>query len=270
MRTVLFVVALAALGGCSKKSSKEGLPPATEWNATPGGATGSDPTAGMPPAPGTVPSPKGTAAGGNPHEGLGIPPPNDDGDPAAGPMGGPAGTGAGDHPPVLQAEPTAPHTLEKLPDNRVALGPFSLVVPPGWTEKPMTTSMRSGDFLIGDDAELIVFNFGPTGAGSIDDNLNRWVGQFTQPDGKASKDVAKVEQATFAGQAATLLSVSGRFQAMAMPGASDAVDKADQAMLGMIIASPSGPYYWKLVGKKATIDANVGKWKQLLASLKLK
>ena len=106
--------------------------------------------------------------------------------------------------------------------------------------------------------------------GSVDDNLDRWLGQFTQPDGKKSRDVAKIEKTQLAGQDATVVSVAGHFEAQAMPGATDAVDKQDQALLAAIIASPSGPYYFKLVGAKATVDAQAAAFRAMLTSLKLR
>src|SRR5262245_5973183 len=41
-----------------------------------------------------------------------------------------------------------------------------------------------------DDAELIVFYFGPAGGGSAEDNIKRWKGFFTPPDGKKIDDVS--------------------------------------------------------------------------------
>jgi hypothetical protein len=171
-------------------------------------------------------------------------------------------------------EQTPPKTLEPLPEGRVAMGPFSLAPPAGWTAKPITSSMRAADFLLpakpGAEAELVVTYFGPNGAGSIDDNVERWVGQFTQADGKSSRDVAKIEKLTFAGQDATVIAVSGHYAAQAMPGGAGAVDKQDQSLLAAIVVSPSGPYYFKLVGAKSTIDANAAAFRAMLTSMKLR
>jgi hypothetical protein len=196
-------------------------------------------------------------AAGNPHENVAV-----------------GGSGGGNPHDVVMPQKTAPRTLEKLPDGRSALGPFSIAVPAGWTEKPITSSMRAAQFSLSSDpgaeAELIVYYFDEAGAGSVQDNLDRWLGQFQQPSGKPTKDVAKIEQATFAGQAATLVSVSGRYVTTAMPGGGDLIDKPDQALLGAIIASPKGPYYFKLVGAKKTVDAQAPKVRAMLASLKLR
>jgi hypothetical protein len=192
--------------------------------------------------------------------------------PPQAPAPAPAPGSAGPHAPA--AAPPPPRTLDKLADGRLVLGPFSLVVPADWTAKPVASSMRAAAFAVpgkaGADAELIVYYFGAGGAGGIDANLDRWLGQFVQPDGKKSRDVAKIETSKLAGLDVTTVSVAGRFVAPAMPGGSDMVDKPDQALLGAIVASPSGPYYWKLVGPRPTVDGQAAAFRAMLGSLKLR
>jgi hypothetical protein len=153
------------------------------------------------------------------------------------------------------------------------LGPFTMKVPSDWQSKPITSKMRAADYVLpaapGDEAELVVYYFGDHGAGTIEDNVDRWLGQFTQPDGKATRDVAKIETTKIAGQDATLVAVSGHYVASAMPGGGEAVDKLDQSLLAAIIASPAGPYYFKLVGATKTIDAAAVRFRALLDSLVL-
>jgi hypothetical protein len=128
--------------------------------------------------------------------------------------------------------------------------------------------MRVADYTVGTDAELIVYYFGETGAGSVDANVDRWLGQFTEPDGRPSRDAAKIEHSKLAGQDATIVAITGHYVAAAMPGSS-AVDLPDGALLAAIVASPSGPYYWRLVGAKPTVLANEAKFRAMLASLAL-
>jgi hypothetical protein len=233
------LLALLFTASCKKTPPAGDLPPPREPSAAPAATT-------PPPA--------------NPHAGM------------AGAGAGAGMTSGAPHGPTAQA--TSPTTLEKLPDGRLALGPFSLAAPAGWTSKPVTSSMRAADFQLpakdGADAELIVYYFGPNGAGSVDDNLDRWLGQFQQPDGKKSRDVAKIEKTKFGGQDATYVSVTGRYVAQGMPGGSGPVDKQDQALLAAIVGSPSGPYYWKLVGAKATVDASAAAFRAMLDSLKVR
>jgi hypothetical protein len=169
---------------------------------------------------------------------------------------------------------TDPRTPEPLAGGRSALGPFSMAVPGTWVVKPVTSSMRVADYVLpapaGEEAELVVYYFGESGAGSIDANLDRWFGQFTQPDGRTTRDAAKIEHTRISGQEATLVSVAGHYHAAAMPGGNDIVDKADQALLAAIVASPSGPYFFKLVGAKKTVDANAASFRALLGSLQIR
>ncbi|MCX5746061.1 MAG: hypothetical protein NT062_26585 [Proteobacteria bacterium] len=258
MRIANAFVIFTAVGtfACGSKKSSEGLPPATEWGA--GGAAGATREPQVGPGETLVPM-----EGAKPKSNDSLPPGHPPIDPngGTGQMGGSEGD---NHPPVVAQTP--PKTLDKLPDGRLGLGPIAITVPAGWTEVPTTSDMRYGQFAAG-DAELVIFWFGKDGAGSVEDNLNRWAGQFTSPDGKASD--AKIEKLQVLGQEATLVSVSGKMQAMAM-GSTPAVEKTDQAMLGAITGSPNGPYYWKMTGPKATIAANDAKFRALLTGLKLK
>jgi len=187
----------------------------------------------------------------------------------ANPAGDPAASGT----PTLKVETKIAKLPDKLPDGRLVVGPFSLVAPANWTASPPTSGMRAAEFVLpakaGAEAALVVFYFGPKGAGSVDDNLDRWLGQFEQPDGKKSRDVAKIEKTQFAGQDATYVSVTGKFVSGAMSGPGGSVEKPDQQMLAAIVASPSGPYYFKLVGAKVTVSANAAAFRSMLESLKL-
>jgi len=181
---------------------------------------------------------------------------------------------ASDGTPTLAVETKIAKVPDKLPDGRLVVGPFSLVAPATWTASPPTSGMRAAEFVLpakaGAEASLVVFYFGPKGAGSVDDNLDRWLGQFQQADGKDSRSVAKIEKTQFAGQDATYVSVTGRFVSGAMPTSGGPVDKPDQEMLAAIVASPSGPYYFKLVGAKSTVDANAKAFRAMLESLKVR
>src|SRR5262245_39243612 len=67
-------------------------------------------------------------------------------------------------------------------------------VPKTWERVPAPSDVRAAQYKIpgsgGQDGELILFYFGKDKGGSVQDNLERWYGQFTRPDGKPSKDTA--------------------------------------------------------------------------------
>jgi hypothetical protein len=169
-------------------------------------------------------------------------------------------------------EAVAARSLVKLADGRAVVGPFSMQVPADWKESPTESNMRVAEFKVpgpaGAQAELIVYYFGEGGAGSIDANVDRWVSQFKQPDGKPSREVTKIEKASLAGQEATLVSLAGRYVA-APPGGGEAVDKADQALLAAIVPSPRGPYYFRLIGDQTAVAEQAPRFREALASLAL-
>lgn len=240
----LLLIALVVVAACKKESPSGGMPPSSDWNSASGSATAAGSASAVPVSPATQ-SPHGA----NPHAGAG---------------GGPASAAV--------PQTTPPKTLEKTADGRVVLGPFTLAIPKTWTERPVTSSMRAAHWTLTDQPgdELVVFYFGRNGAGPVEANLDRWVGQFQQKDGKPSKSVAKFEKATLAGQAVTLVSVAGHFRTSQMAGGPPPVSIDDGALLGAIVESPNGPYYFKLTGTKKTVDANTAAFKNVLGSLKLR
>ncbi len=279
MHRLMLLLALV----CCKRDQPSGLPPSNDWQAgeadpgakpqmgkpQPQNNNGADPHAGVPGAP-----PLGGGGGENdgqdPHAGV----------PGAPPIGGGAGMGGQDPhgggaaAPNTMPTPVDAKSLEKLADGRVVLGPFTLVAPKEWSEKPVTSSMRAAQFTwsekSGEQAELIIYYFGEGGAGGVEANLDRWLGQITQPDGKPSKDIAKIEKTKFATQDATIVSVSGRLTTQQMPGGPAPVDMPDAMLLAAIVNSPSGPYYFKATGSKKTVEANNARFRAMLASMKLK
>ncbi|MEJ7601024.1 MAG: hypothetical protein WKG01_24185 [Kofleriaceae bacterium] len=234
-------------GAGDPDGAQPAMPPAAPGTANPHGGPQGMPTT----QPGTA----------NPHGDLTGP---------TNPHGMPANPA--DIPSGAVPDPPPPTTPDKRAAWRLVLGPFTFVAPTDWVVKPVTSSMRAASFVLSakpkEEAELVVYFFGDSGAGSVQANLDRWVDQFQQSGGKSSKDASKVEQLKIAGQDATLVSVSGRYVAMAMPGGA-AADKADQALLAAIVPSPSGPYYFKLVGAKKTVDAHAKRFRTMLASLQL-
>jgi len=143
-----------------------------------------------------------------------------------------------------------------------ALGSLRISVPAGWVEQPPSSSMRQAQFLLprvegdGADGELVVFYFGPGQGGSVDANIDRWVGQFGQPDGSASKDKAKTSRSQIAGMQVTFVDLNGTYQAPIMPGAPERHNSPGYRLRAAVVETPDGPWFFKLVGPEKTI----GKW----------
>ncbi len=118
-----------------------------------------------------------------------------------------------------------------------------------------------------DDAECGVFYFGAAQGGSVDANLSRWLGQFTQPNGQPIADFARREKRTIGGVAVTVVDVSGTFLFSPTPMSPEHTPKAGYRMLGAIVEAPQGSVFIKLTGPEATVAANQSGFEALLNSI---
>lgn len=139
--------------------------------------------------------------------------------------------------------------------------------PMEWTESPSRSPMRVTQFILprvpGDpeDAELVVFYFGGSG-GSVDANLQRWIGQMEQPDGRPSFEAAATIGFDADGLAVTLLEVPGTYVAAVRPGSTERFNKPDYRLMAAVVESPAGPYFFKLVGPDRTVE----RWDEVFTS----
>jgi hypothetical protein len=132
-------------------------------------------------------------------------------------------------------------------------------VPAGWASRPPASSMRVADFTLpkiagdAEDGQLTLYYFGGQG-GTVQANLDRWIGQMTQPDGRASKDVATTtSMKTTSGLAVTLVDVSGTYVAEVTPGSKERFNKPGFRLRAAVVETPTGPYFVKLTGPAKTI-----------------
>ena len=130
--------------------------------------------------------------------------------------------------------------------------------PKGWVVKPPASRMRLGEFTLpkadgdAEDAQLGIFYFGG-GGGSVQANLDRWIAQMSQPDGRASKDLAKTTKLAATGLAITLVDVPGTSVAETSPGASERFNKPGFRLRAAVVEGKGGPYFVKLTGPAKTV-----------------
>lgn len=119
-------------------------------------------------------------------------------------------------------------------------------------------------------AELGVFSFGVGQGGSVDANLQRWVAQFTQPDGKPSDKAAKIGHQKADGMPVTTIDLSGTYvSSMGGPMmGGEKVEKPKFRLLGAIVEGPQGSVFFKMTGPEKTVAANKKAFDALLKSLK--
>jgi hypothetical protein len=145
--------------------------------------------------------------------------------------------------------------------------------PPAWTSRPSASTMRVAEFVIpraagdSEDAEAIVYFFGGSG-GSVDANIDRWIGQMQQPDGSASKEKARRERLTINGLTVTTVDVAGIYVAEVRPGATERHNKPGFRLRAAVIETPRGPYYIKMTGPAKTMAAADADFKKFLATMR--
>jgi hypothetical protein len=150
---------------------------------------------------------------------------------------------------------------------------LTFTTPPGWRQGEPASSMRVAELTLpraagdAEDAQLIVYYFGGQG-GSVDANIERWVGQIQQADGKTSGAVAKKESRRVNGLAVTLVDVSGTYVAEIAPGAAERHNKPQFRLRAGVVQTSNGPYYIKLTGPEKTVAKWDQAFEQFVSSLK--
>ncbi len=177
--------------------------------------------------------------------------------PAAGSRGQGGGEAAGGGPEMPPGEVAPPPAMD-----------------PGVTwEKPkrwlaeLASSMRIATYVVpaaagdAEDARCAVYYFGPAGGGSVEDNLQRWAGEFqggAEP-ARSTKDVHGIP-VTRARLAGTYLAHGAMSGEMSGP-------KPDWMLLGAIAEGPRGRVFFKCAGPKKTMAAAVREFDGMIASL---
>jgi hypothetical protein len=141
--------------------------------------------------------------------------------------------------------------------------------PPAFKRVPPSNAMRKAAYVVpraeGDteDGELTVFYFGPGQGGSIDANVDRWVKQFGEVK---PGDVKRADREANGLRQHTVELESGTF-ASGMPGA-PTKPKENYGLVGGIVETPSGAYFFKLTGPSKTVKQAKPEFYKLLDSIK--
>ncbi|MCX7835920.1 MAG: hypothetical protein N2450_07635 [bacterium] len=187
----------------------------------------------------------------DPHEGLGIPSPEE----------------------LRKNAPSDPSSMIPPPPQTPTEGGLDLAaleknVPAGITKTQATSSMRIGQYTLkrqsgdNEDGELAVFYFG-SNAGSIQANIDRWFNQFIN-----RKEENTSSFTTDTKLKVTVAEAKGDIQAAATMGGLSQ-DKPNWRLYGAIIETPAGPYFFKAVGPDKTIKYYRNILKSWLSKAKL-
>jgi hypothetical protein len=157
---------------------------------------------------------------------------------------------------------------ETLPPGHPAVDPVAapttlVWTPPArWQTVPSTSSMRIATYRIphapgdSEDAEMSVTQVG----GSVDANIDRWIGQFDATGQKNAKRTHRII-GTFA---VSLVEIQGTYSGGMDPGG----PKASWALLGAIVETPGMPHFFKMTGPAKTVLAARTELDSMLGTLK--
>ena len=152
-------------------------------------------------------------------------------------------------------------------------GSLTFTAPAGWQPRAAACKMRVAEFVVpkaaGDpeDAEVIVYFFGGT-AGSVDANIERWIGQFQQPSGRAADGNRSTR--TAGALKITIVDVSGTYVAEISPGSAKRHNKPNYRMRAAVVETPGGPYFVKFTGPSGTVKQGSAAFDKFLDSLRFK
>ncbi len=147
----------------------------------------------------------------------------------------------------------------------VTLGRVRLTSPEGWTRKSPRSEFIQAEFALprseGDaaDGRLTV----TTAGGSVEDNVSRWRGQFSQQLDKESQEQLKVQdvEVTLVDFTGTYNDQRGNFSQLA--------ESPNYRMLGAIFSVDGGLHFIKLYGPEKTIAARADEFRGFVQSLQL-
>jgi len=143
-------------------------------------------------------------------------------------------------------------------------------VPEGWTAEAPSSSMRRAQYRVAGEAgdgECVVYYFGPGQGGGARANVERWAGQFTQPDGGSSLEKASIRELEVEGMPVTTIEVTGTYAgSMTMRGAAQGQEPG-QMLLGAVVEGPDANWFFKLTGPEATLTGQRDAFAAMIGSL---
>jgi hypothetical protein len=156
-----------------------------------------------------------------------------------------------------------------LKDGYSRIGNLQGVVPDAWMRENPSNSMRLAQFNISDKSkrcELIVFS---GIGGSVDANLNRWLGQFLDSDKKRMTDYSTVRNEKIHELEITFAYTAGIYLKSGMGNRGPTVEKPNYGLLAAIVRATNETYYFKCTGPKKTLDNYINSFETFIRSLEL-
>ena len=157
-------------------------------------------------------------------------------------------------------------------DARLTLTGISFSIPQGWVRQdpgmnPQSPGLsRKAQFRLpkadnqAEDAGVAITHF-PNMKGMDEANLQRWYGQFVQPDGRPTVEVATHANYQIGEVSVTLVDIAGTMKA-GPPMMGSGRTQENYRMLGAIINHAKGPHFVKVTGPAPVVE----RWKPSVAA----
>ena len=140
----------------------------------------------------------------------------------------------------------------------------------GWVAESPTSSMRFAQFRIPDaagDAEVVVFHFGVGGGGSVEDNFQRWTGQFEAEGPDAPVVPVRIDWEAD-GVKFHNLELAGKYAAGMGPAMGGGSAVSGQRMIATILECEGGPFFVKFVGPDSTVQRHRESYSEFLKAFR--
>ena len=158
----------------------------------------------------------------------------------------------------------------------IADGAVSLEAPAAWKRVQPKSGIIETEFAIPSEGD------GPDGGplppgrmtvmgagGSVEANIERWYGQFAQPDGGNTRDKASTKKLKVAGRDVTLVDIAGTYKdSPGGPFAGGAtIERPGYRMLAAIVEGPDGNYFLKFYGPAATVEKHADGFRKMIEGM---
>jgi hypothetical protein len=157
--------------------------------------------------------------------------------------------------------------LFAVPASAESAGGVTWTAPAAW-KADAPRQMRAATYLVPpakgdtDNGECAVFFFGPGQGGNVDDNVQRWVGQF-----EGAKAPAKKKE-KLGGFDVTTVELEGTYQQSMGGPMGPKTPKPGFKLLGAIVEGPQGNVFFKFTGPAKTVDAARADFMKMMKELK--
>lgn len=166
---------------------------------------------------------------------------------------------------------TSPHTAGGMdtPDAGLSDPGLAWTSAPRWHKQP-DRPMRLATYSIpkaggdSEDAECALFYFGPGQGGGVDDNIERWIGEFEDAT-PALRSAAEV-----GGMSVARVEVSGTYLAHTGSTMGSAGKKPEWKLVGAIVEGPGGRVFCRLTGPTKTVNRARQEFDGMIAGMRRK